>query len=325
MSILETGFEATRRGAQLVFAVNQSALAPVLDPLYRLTARVLLKPGTPLSKDLAARQFAPDLFEEYRRRSRKLWYYIEDLDFSTAQPGLLTQRQRDFVFTTTLGETSGLAVSDGFLRAFRTSAELAPFFGTWFVEELNHYRGFHRYVATMGEQWTPRDIERVAEVEFRPYSDDVAEIATCNMFQELVAYLVYRSFAKQVADPFLTQMVGQIAKDELRHFRFYQDYVARHVQQHPEFRHTVLKVFLKATTPFNQVSGSAKRTVENIKNGFFYFRAAEFSYFLDQVEFLLGDRLEAAFDAYFNLFAEPCGACHQRMHRCECTRLERPN
>lgn len=321
-AVAERGFEATRRGAQLVFAVNQSKLAPVLDPLYRVTARVLLKPGTPLSKKLAAEQFPADLFDAYRKKSRKLQYYVEDFDFSKAQPGLLTERQRRFVYTTTLGETSGMAVSDGFLRAFRSSSELAPFFGTWFVEELNHYYGFHRYTALMGAKWTPREVEAVTEVEFRPYSNDINEIATCNMFQELVAFLVYRSFAKQVGDPLLKDMVGQIAKDELRHFRFYQDYVARHVQRAPDFRHTVLKVFLKATTPFNQVSGGATRTVENIKNGFFYFRAAEFSYFLDQVEYLLGDRLEPAFDAYFNLFAEPCNLCAKRLHRCECTDFE---
>lgn len=314
--------DAGRRGAQLVFAVNQSALAPAIDPLYRAAARVMLRPETPLSAELAAKTFPEDLFLEYRRRARKVQYFVEDLDFSRAQPERLTERQRRFVATTTLGETSGMAVSDGFLRAFRTSRELAPFFGTWFVEELNHFYGFHRYVAAMGAQWTPRDVERVAEVEFRPYSDDVEEIATCNMFQELVAFLVYRSFAKQVNDPLLAELVARIAKDELRHFRFYQDYVARHVQRHPAFRQTVLKVFLKATTPFNQVSGGARRTVENIKNGFFYFRAAEFSYFLDQVEFLLGDRLEPAFDAYFSLFAEPCDACGARLHRCACQVFE---
>ena len=55
--------------------------------------------------------------------------------------------------TVALGETSGAAVSDGFLRAFRTNPELAAFFGTWFTEELNHFLGYHMYLRQMGEPW----------------------------------------------------------------------------------------------------------------------------------------------------------------------------
>jgi hypothetical protein len=311
-----------RSTAQSIFARNQSRAKVVLDPLYTLAARALLRGDIPLSKEVASRRYPDNLFPAYRQRSRKMQYFIEDWDFSEARPELLTETQRRLVHTTTLGETSGMAVSDGFLRAFRTSPELGPFFGTWFVEELNHYEGLHRYAARMGEAWAPRDIERVAEVEFLPYSDDIHEIATCNMFQELVAYLVYRSFASQVGDPFLARMLKQISKDELRHFRFYQDVVARQIQRDPSFRVTVLKVFLKATTPYNQVSGGPQRAVEHVLNGFFYFRKKELDYFLDQVELLLGTRLEPAFDAYFGLFTPDCALCSVPLHRCECTVLE---
>lgn len=276
----------------------------------------------PLSKELAARTFEDNMYDAYRQRARKTQYFVEDWDFSEARPDLLTSKERQFVHTTTLGETSGMAVSDGFLRAFRTSPELGPFFGTWFVEELNHLRGFHAYVAKMGERWPADKVHAVAEVEFRPYSDDVNEIAACNAFQELVAYLVYRSFGAQVKDPFLAKMVKTFAKDELRHFRFYQDVVARQIQREPSFRATVLKVFLKATTPYNQVSGSPSRTLEHIENGLFFFRKAEYDYFLDQVEFLLGTRLESLFDVYFTQLSTTCPQCRTLTFRCECKELE---
>ncbi len=304
------------------FAYNQSRLAPVLDPIYALVSRALLSDSVPLSPKLLARTYEDNMFDAYRARARKLQYFVEDLDFSQARPEWLTRQERSFVHTTTLGETSGMAVSDGFLRAFRTSPELGPFFGTWFVEELNHYRGLHRYTEKMGERWPADKVHAVAEVEFRPYSDDVHEIATCNAFQELVAYLVYRSFANQVKDPFLANMVRQFSKDELRHFRFYQDVVARHIQREPGFRATVLKVFLKATTPYNQVSGGATNTIENIENGLFYFRKPEYDYFLDQVEFLLGTRMESLFDLYFTQLSTTCPTCHTVSFRCECKEFE---
>jgi len=304
------------------FAYNQTRLRTLLDPIYTLVSRALLRDSVPCSKALMARTFEDNMYDAYRQRARKTQYFIEDWDFSQARPELLTSKERQFVHTTTLGETSGMAVSDGFLRAFRTSPELGPFFGTWFVEELNHLRGFHQYVAKMGERWPANKVHAVAEVEFKPYSDDVNEIAACNAFQELVAYLVYRGFGAQVKDPFLANMVKTFAKDELRHFRFYQDVVARQIQRQPSFRATVLKVFLKATTPYNQVSGSPGRTLEHIENGLFFFRKPEYDYFLDQVEFLLGTRLESLFDLYFSQLSSTCPQCHTLTFRCECAQFE---
>ncbi len=304
------------------FAYNQTRLRALLDPIYSLVSRALLRDSVPRSKELMSRTFEDNMYDAYRQRARKTQYFVEDWDFSEARPELLTAQERSFVHTTTLGETSGMAVSDGFLRAFRTSPELGPFFGTWFVEELNHLRGFHQYVTKMGERWPDDKVHAVAEVEFRPYSDDVHEVAACNAFQELVAYLVYRSFGAQVKDPFLAKMVKTFAKDELRHFRFYQDVVARHIQREPKFRATVLKVFLKATTPYNQVSDDAAHTLKNIENGLFYFRKPEFEYFLDQVEFLLGTRLESLFDLYFSQLSTTCPTCRTLTHRCGCIQFE---
>jgi hypothetical protein len=313
----------TSTAVRYAFAYNQTRLRTVLDPVYSLVSKALLRDSTPLSKALAARTFDDNLYDAYRQRARKLQYFVEDWAFDEARPDVLTAQERRFVHTTTLGETSGMAVSDGFLRAFRTSPELGPFFGTWFVEELNHLRGFHHYVVKMGDRWPADKVHAVAEVEFRPYSDDVNEVAACNAFQELVAYLVYRSFGAQVKDPFLAKMVKQFAKDELRHFRFYQDVVARHIQRQPRFRATVLKVFLKATTPYNQVSGTPLEAVTHLENGLFYFRAAEFEYFLDQVEFLLGTRLESLFDLYFSQLSSTCPQCSSLTHRCRCVEFER--
>src|SRR5207253_1103707 len=119
----------------------------------------------------------------------------------------------------------------------------------------------------------------------------------------------YRSFSKQVGDPFLAQMTARFAKDELRHYKFYEEVVARQIKNDPTFRTTVLKVFLKATTPFNQVSGGAKATLDHVANGLFYFRASEYAYFLDQVEYLLGVRLEKLFETYFGMLSPTCDGC----------------
>lgn len=317
--------EATfRKAASYVYALNQSPAKIVFDPIYQLVSARLLSGDIPISDRLRAAKFPDNLYLDYRRHSRKLQYHVEDWDFSAARPELLTPRQREMMHTVALGETSGTAVADGFLRAFRTHPELAAFFGTWFVEELNHFLGYHLYLERMNERWPLERARAVAAVEFRPYAEDPYEVAACNMYQELLGYLVYRSFGRQANDPFLAHMLKQFAKDELRHYKFYQQFVARRIQKDPSFRRVVLKVFLKATSPFNQVSGGASQTIEHLQRGIFFFRKPEFEFFLDQVEYLLGTRLESFFAWYFQKNAPPCNTCHEELFRCGCERFEGP-
>jgi hypothetical protein len=319
LPLLEKAF---RRSAMWAYTMNQSRAKIVMDPIYLATAKALLRGTKGPSTKLGAERFADNLYLPYRALSRKLQYFIEDWDFEQARPELLTPRQRQMMHTVALGETSGSAVADGFLRSFRTNPELAAFFGTWFVEELNHFIGYHLYLKKMGEAWPAARGLEVAETEVLVYADDPMEVAACNMYQELLGFLVYRSFAKQVKDPFLAKMLAQFAKDECRHFRFYQDVVARHIQENPKFRAVVLKVFLKATSPYNQVSGSAANVLDHLSMGAFYFRKPELEYFLKENEYLLGTDLRSFWDWYFKGVVEPCTFCHEEVHRCACVNYE---
>src|SRR4051812_46201906 len=300
------------------YAINQSRAKVVMDPIYMAVARRILPASTPLSAKLAAETFDKNLYLAYRAQSRRLQYFIEDWDWSEARPELLTPRQRQMMHTVTLGETSGSAVADGFLRSFRKHPELAAFFGTWFTEELNHFMGYHLYLSKMKEAWPAERGLEVAEVEFIPYADDPMEVAAANMYQELLGFLVYRSFGKQVKDPFLAKMLNQFAKDECRHFRFYQDVVARHIQKNPDFRFNVLRVFLKATSPYNQVSGGASNVLDHLAMGAFYFRKPEYDYFLKENEYLFGDSLKGFWDWYFKGVVEPCTLCAKAPYQCSC-------
>jgi hypothetical protein len=318
-ALLEKTF---RQSAMWAYALNQSRLKIVMDPIYLAVAKRLLRGTTGPSARLLGEKFPTNLFFPYRAQSRKLQYFVEDWDWSEARPELLTSRQRQMMHTVALGETSGSAVSDGFLRAFRTSPELAAFFGTWFTEELNHFVGYHMYLRQMGEPWPAEAGLAVAETEVIPYADNPMEVAVCNMYQELLGFLIYRSFAKQVKDPFLGRMLSQFAKDECRHFRFYQDVVARHLQENPSFRPVVLKVFLKATSPYNQISGGPANVLDHLAMGAFYFRKREFEYFLRENEYMLGTDLRSFWDWYFRGVVEPCSFCSKQIHHCECEHFE---
>ncbi len=311
-----------RRSAMWAYAINQSRAKIVMDPIYLAVAKWLLRGTDGPSAKLVAETFPSNLYVPYRAQSRKLQYFIEDWDWTEARPDLLTARQRQMMHTVTLGETSGAAVSDGFLRAFRTQPELAAFFGNWFTEELNHFVGYHMYLRQMGEPWPAARGLAVAQTEVIPYAEDPMEVAACNMYQELLGFLIYRSFAKQVKDPFLGRMLAQFAKDECRHFRFYQDVVARHLQENPAFRPVVLKVFLKATSPYNQISGGAANVLDHLAMGAFYFRKPEYEYFLREIEYLLGTSLRSFWDWYFKGLIENCTFCARPPYQCDCEHFE---
>jgi hypothetical protein len=235
---------------------------------------------------------------------------------------VLTERQRNALHSFATGETSGFAVGSAFLETFRTSTELGPFFAVWFVEELNHYWGYHRYLERMGAGWSSRRSAEVTGVSFVPYSADPMEVAAANMYQELIGYLVYRSFARQVGDPFLARMVATFAKDELRHYKFYQEVVAREIQRRPGFRAVVLKHFLKATTPLNQVSGGARKVVEHLTTVSCYVRKPEFDFMMKQLEFLMGRSLRAQFSWFFRRQIPPCTRCSREVFSCLCSEHE---
>lgn len=204
----------------------------------------------------------------------------------------------------------------------RERASSVAIFGTWFTEELNHFVGYHMYLRQMGEPWPAARGMAVAESDVLPYADDPMEVACCNMYQELLGFLIYRAFSKQVKDPFLAEMLSQFAKDECRHFRFYQDVVARHVQENPSFRAVVLKVFLKATSPYNQISGGPSNVIDHLTMGAFYFRKREYEYFLAQVEYLLGTELRPFWDWYFKGVVANCTFCARPLIQCDCVHYE---
>ena len=104
------------------YALNQSRAKVVMDPIYLGVAKLLLRDTPGPSEKLQNETFASNLFFPYRALSRKLQYFIEDWDFSEAQPELLTPRQRQMMHTVALGETSGWARQTSASRAASASS-----------------------------------------------------------------------------------------------------------------------------------------------------------------------------------------------------------
>lgn len=84
----------------------------------------------------------------------------------------------------------------------------------------------------------------------------------------------------------------------------------------------MLKTFLKATSPYNQVAGGSKHVLDHLQLGAFYFRKTEYEFFLSQLEYLLGTPLESFFDWYFAGVIAPCKKCSEAPYRCGCEQFD---
>ena len=154
--ILEHGF---RRSAMVAYALNQSRAKVVMDPIYLAVARTLLRGHERPSEKLPAPSSPPTCSSRTARFAQAA-VLRRRLGLRRRAARALTPRQRQMMHTVALGETSGAAVADGFLRAFRTHPELAAFFGAWFTEELNHFFGYHLYLGRWARPGRPSAASR---------------------------------------------------------------------------------------------------------------------------------------------------------------------
>ena len=113
--------------------------------------------------------------------------------------------------------------------------------------------------------------------------------------------------------------------------RLFRELVARRAAREPlayvlgewGFRRLVLKHFLKATTPVNQVSGSVANTIGYLSTAAWYFRKPELDFLMKSTKFLLGDSLEPHFNFFYRRHLPPCELCQREVFRCACEQFER--
>jgi hypothetical protein len=109
--------------------------------------------------------------------------------------------------------------------------ELAGFFATWFYEETAHGRALARFLAAAGHPVTPRPrttrrfIERIEALGISVIGAAWGEFPAVHMtwgaINELTTLTGYRRLAEVAGHPVLAELLGEIMRDESRHFAFY--------------------------------------------------------------------------------------------------------
>ena len=115
--------------------------------------------------------------------------------------------------------------------------EIAGFFATWFYEETAHSRALGRFLTAAGHPVVPRPRsarrlgERIEAVGIACIAAAWRDFPTVHMtwgaINELSTLTGYRRLAQLAGHPVLTELLGQIMRDELRHFHFYFEQAER--------------------------------------------------------------------------------------------------
>lgn len=115
--------------------------------------------------------------------------------------------------------------------------EIAGFFATWFYEETAHGRALAHFLAAVGQPVAPRPRktrglgERIEAIGITcigaAWRAFPAVHMTWGAINELTTLTAYRRLSQLAGHPVLSDLLGQIMRDESRHFHFYFDQAER--------------------------------------------------------------------------------------------------
>jgi hypothetical protein len=106
----------------------------------------------------------------------------------------------------------------------------------WLPEELQHGKALRRYVETAWPEFPWAAVREAFVEEFRPFCDEALEpVRSLEMASRCVVEMgtasFYTGLSRASPEPVLAEVTGRIAKDEVRHYkyfyRFYREYRER--------------------------------------------------------------------------------------------------
>lgn len=179
---------------------------------------------------------------------------LSEIDFSRLTddvPLLLLLVASSFV------ESGANMYTRNLLAHFADDLEVAAWLkGQWEPEELEHGRALHRYVA---HAWPEFDWQRAFDRFIADYSDVCQREAleprhglemAARCIVETGTAALYRAIYRYVEEPALRQIVGDIANDEIGHYKHFYRYFRKYQRQERNSRISILAVLMRRSIEF---------------------------------------------------------------------------
>ncbi|MFD2414970.1 acyl-ACP desaturase [Amycolatopsis pigmentata] len=180
-------------------------------------------------------------------RARQQQWSIDDLDWAGLRPELLTDEDRSAVRFITMIEDHIPGYLAYFIQVFPvTGADLEiedfcfnreyfRFLISWANDEDRHALVLTKYQIEAGVS-TPEDLVVELATEGRkrfalPYERPI-QAFTYTLIQEKATQLFYQLLKDAISEPVLGDLLNRLARDEARHFAFYNKLVSSYVERH---------------------------------------------------------------------------------------------
>ncbi len=173
--------------------------------------------------------------DEYFIRGRGMWPDLPDIPKLEFQRELVPDEVVRFLLSTALNEHGIVHYTKGYLRAYGDDYKLGIWAAMWGGEEYLHSIVLRMILDGLGEEISDQQYEGLERGAYEQSYDSYLErkregTAVSRRMQQLIygvvqeyaAYIAYSSVADVAGCPTVERLLRRIAKDELRHCRFFQ-------------------------------------------------------------------------------------------------------
>lgn len=176
-----------------------------------------------------------EALDEFFVRGRNMWPDLKELRDLELDRQRVPDEVVRFIRSTALNEHGIVHYVKGYFRAYADDYKLGIWAAMWGGEEYLHSIVLRRILAGLGEAIEPSQFEGLEHGDYARSYDDYLERKRLaphmsarmqqliyGVVQEFSAVIAYSSVADACEEPTVARLLRRIAKDEMRHCRFFQ-------------------------------------------------------------------------------------------------------
>lgn len=173
--------------------------------------------------------------DEYFIMGRTKWPDLSELKDLRLDRSRVPDKVVTFIRSTALNEHGIVHYTKGYFRSFGDDYKLGIWASMWGGEEYLHSIVLRAILKALGDEISPEEFRGLETGAYAVGYDDYLERIKVSprmsrrflqliygVIQEYAAYIAYSSVSKVCGDPVLRKLLMRIAKDEMRHCRFFQ-------------------------------------------------------------------------------------------------------
>jgi hypothetical protein len=127
----------------------------------------------------------------------------------------------------TIGECTTFSATRSFMDLFAEDLDFTQWLAVWFYEETKHPQALTKWLALAKVKITEQELLDARKIT--PMTESQVEMLTFNIVSEIVAAALYNTYARDVKEPLLQEIMTWLGKDETRHSVGFEHYCKAYI------------------------------------------------------------------------------------------------